>query len=134
MKEAMQVHHDFLNASLKPKEFEEYENDDPNEEDEDEVLIRLGYKYNFFKLKEGLIICIRCQVHSYTAKSDGSKEYSNLFVLPEWNEKRQNWTKDLDQSIMGMLTKEITDNSNKFSRWTIQSIIDGVDKMRFTFV
>ena len=33
-----------------------------------------------------------------------------------------------------MLTKEITDNANKFSRWTMQSIIDGVDKMRFAFV
>ena len=35
---------------------------------------------------------------------------------------------------MGMLTKEITDNSNKFSRWTIQSILDGVSKMRFNFI
>ena len=81
-----------------------------------------------------MIVCIRCQVHSYNEKSDGSREYANLFVLPEWNEKRQNWTKDLDASATTMLTKEITDNANKFSRWTMQSIIDGVDKMRFAFV
>ena len=33
-----------------------------------------------------------------------------------------------------MLTKEITDNSCKFSRWTMQSLIDGVDKMKFAFI
>lgn len=33
-----------------------------------------------------------------------------------------------------MLTREITDNANKFSRWTIQSILDGVEKMKFAFV
>ena len=35
---------------------------------------------------------------------------------------------------MVMLNKEITDNASKFNRWTMQSIIDGVDKMRFAFV
>ena len=88
MKEASQIQQDFLNASLRQKDFEKYENDDPNEEDEDEVFTRLGYRYNFFKLKEGLIVCIRCQVHCYNEKGDGTREYSNLFVLPEWNEKR----------------------------------------------
>lgn len=35
---------------------------------------------------------------------------------------------------MVMLNKEITDNSSKFNKWTLQSIIAGVDKMRFAFV
>ena len=35
---------------------------------------------------------------------------------------------------MVMLNREITDNASKFNRWTMQSIIDGVDKMRFAFV
>ena len=35
---------------------------------------------------------------------------------------------------MVMLNKEITDNASKFNRWTMQSIIAGVDKMRFAFV
>jgi hypothetical protein len=32
------------------------------------------------------------------------------------------------------LTREITDNSSKFCRWTVQSLLAGVDKMRFGFV
>jgi len=35
---------------------------------------------------------------------------------------------------MVMLNKEVTDNASKFNRWTMQSILDGVDKMRFAFV
>ena len=58
---------------------------------------------------------------------------SNLFVLLEWNTKRQGWTKDLDQMTMPMLHKEIADNASKFNRWTMQSILGGVDKMRFAF-
>ena len=33
-----------------------------------------------------------------------------------------------------MFTHEIHDNSCKFSRWTIQSLLGGVQKMRFGFV
>ena len=32
------------------------------------------------------------------------------------------------------LTKEITDNSFKFCKWTMQSVLGGVDKMKFAFV
>ena len=35
---------------------------------------------------------------------------------------------------MVVMNKEISDNTTKFNRWAIQSIIAGVDKMRFAFV
>ena len=35
---------------------------------------------------------------------------------------------------MPMLNKELADNASKFNRWTMQSILAGVDKMRFAFV
>ena len=96
-------------------------------------MLRLGYKYKLFKLGSDpdMIVCIRSQNHFY---NPAQNELSNLFVLLEWHEKRQCWTKDLDLNTTMMLTKEITDNSTKFNRWTMQSIIDGVDKMRFAFV
>ena len=134
MKEAAQIHHDFLAATLSEKTFEKLELDDPNEEDEDQKMIRMGYKYNLFKLKADMIVCVRCQINSYTVNANGEKEYNNLFVLPEWNEKRQGWSANLDASATTMLTKEITDNSSKFSRWTMQSLMDGVDKMKFAFI
>jgi len=55
-------------------------------------------------------------------------------VLPEWSVKRQNWGKDLDNSTAVCLTKEIADNATKFCRWTVQSLLAGVQKMRFGFV
>ena len=106
--------------------------DDPHEEAEDQKMLRLGYKYKLFKLDDNMTVCIRCQNHFFNEAS--TEGLSNLFVLLEWKVKRQGWTKDLDQMTMVMLNKEITDNASKFNRWTMQSIIAGVDKMRFAFV
>jgi len=55
-------------------------------------------------------------------------------VLPEWSEKRQNWAKDLDTKTAVCLTKEIADNATKFCRWTVMSMLAGVEQMRFAFV
>jgi len=54
-------------------------------------------------------------------------------VLPEWSEKRQNWGKELENFTAVCLTKEIADNTTKFCRWTVQSLLAGVGKMRFGF-
>ena len=116
MKEAAAISTDFLAASL-TKTFEELELDDPNEEDENQKMIRQGYKYNLFKLKSDMIVCVRCQINCYTINANQEKEYNNLFVLPEWNEKRQGWSQNLDNAATTMLTREITDNSCKFSKF-----------------
>lgn len=76
-------------------------------------------------------ICIRCCAHAYLESTD---ELMNTYVLPEWSEKRQNWTRDLDTQTAVCLTKELTDNTSKFCRWTVMSILAGVDKMRFAFI
>jgi hypothetical protein len=99
-------------------------------EDEDQVICSLGYYYRIFRLSSKLKICVRSAVHSYIEKTE---EKLNVFVLPEWSEKRQNWGKDLDLNTAGCLTKEISDNATKFCRWTVASMLAGVDKMRFAF-
>jgi translation initiation factor 3 subunit D len=58
----------------------------------------------------------------------------NCYTLHEWSEKRQNWGKELDSMTAVCLTKEIADNAAKFCRWTCQSLLAGVEKMRFGFV
>jgi len=90
-----------------------------------------GYHYKVWKLSESIKVCIRCSIHS---KLPNSEDFCNLFVLPEWNDKRQTWNRDLDAMTAVMFTNEIHDNSCKFSRWTIQSFLGGVQKMRFGFV
>jgi len=57
-----------------------------------------------------------------------------MYALHEWNTKRQQWSKDLDIQAAVCLTREISDNQNKFARWTVQSLLAGVKKMRFAFI
>jgi hypothetical protein len=90
---------------------------------ENQKFLMQGYKYKVWKLNDHINVCIRCSVHS---KIESTENFCNLFVLPEWNPKRQIWTKELDLQTMSQLTKEILDNSCKFSRWTIQSVLGDV--------
>lgn len=58
----------------------------------------------------------------------------NLYALHEWNTKRQRWSVDLDTQATVCLAREVSDNQNKFVRWTVQSLLAGVEKMRFAFI
>lgn len=73
------------------------ENKDPHIEVESQIINRIGYTYQLWKIKtmggKSKRICVRCAIHSYNA---ASQEYMNLYALHEWNTKRQMWSKDLD--------------------------------------
>jgi len=58
----------------------------------------------------------------------------NLYALHEWNQSRQQWSKELDTQGIPCLTREIADNQTKFMRWAIASILGGVKQMRFGFL
>lgn len=131
MKEGLKIKAEVLKQCQNPKKFVEFDEDDPHQDAEDQKMIHMGYKYKLFKLSDAMVVCIRCCINFY---NDETQESSNLFVLPHWNTKRQPWEKDLDMATPVMLTKEIGDNSCKFNRWTMQSIICGLDRMRFAFV
>ena len=134
MKEAAKVSNDYVYYSQNKKSFEAIDEEDPFiDEDDDEAPLRLGYVYKVWQQTNDKKICIRCKIDSYTPVGN-KKENLNLYVLPEWNNKRQTWTKDLDMQTSVCLTREISDNASKFSRWTVQSMLSGVDKMRFGFV
>lgn len=130
MKESVRISNKHQNC-MQSKEYKSLERDDPFIEDQNQVICNQGYYYNIFKLNKETKICIRSTVHSFI---EGEDELLNTYVLPEWNDKRQNWTKNLDTQTTMCLTKEITDNTTKFCRWTVMSMLAGVDKMRFAFV
>lgn len=132
MKETSKIHKMLLQATQDSKKFTKLDRDDPHEEAEDQKMLRLGYRYKIYKLAANITICVRCANHFKNPNTlDG---VSNLFVLLEWNQSRQGWTKDLDANLNTKLNTEIIDNTNKMSRWAIQSILGGVDRMRFAFV
>lgn len=132
MKETAKIHMQLLQAVQEPKKFTKLDRADPHEEDEDQKMLRLGYRYKLYKFSQDCTVCIRSQNHFLT---EGTNEgLCNMYPLLEWNQKRQAWTQDLDSFTMKCLTREMTDNASKFNRWTMQSLIAGVDKMRFAFV
>jgi len=114
---------------------DEQESKDPHIEVESQIISRIGYTYQIWKTKTAngkfKRICVRCAVHSLNKTSN---EYMNLYALHEWNTQRQKWGKEIDNQAAGCLTREISDNQNKFARWTVQSLLGGVKKMRFAFI
>jgi hypothetical protein len=89
--------------------------DEPIElEVENQKFLMQGYRYHVWKINDKINVCIRCAINTKLPENDN---FCNLFVLPEWTDKK--WTKDLDSQTMIQFTNEIHDNSCKFSRWTI---------------
>ena len=130
MKEAATVSNNFL-VNCQKKTSKAMEEEDPFVEDEHQKYAAVGYVYKIWNLSKDVNLCIRSTIDSY---NEMSGETMNLFTLPQWNTKRQVWSTGLDTMTPVCFTKEISDNSCKFSRWTVRSILGGVDKMRFAFV
>ena len=58
----------------------------------------------------------------------------NVYALNEFNLDKTDWRKTLDLSLMNVFSQEISDNSFKVSRWIIQSVLSGVDFIKYAFV
>ena len=116
---------------------------DPFIEDEHQIAVRQGYVYNIWRLPNKRKICIRSTIHSYKSKvitedEEGKKTekltYQNTYSLLEYELNKQNWKTSLDMMTAQCLTKEVQDNSCKVSRWVVESILAGVDQIKFVFV
>lgn len=93
MKEAATAQVDYQYATQNKGKSIDMEEEIPLEVENQKFLMQ-GYKYKIWKLNDSISVCIRCAIHS---KIEGSEDlFCNLFVLPEWNPKRQTWTKDID--------------------------------------
>mmetsp|Transcript_4555 Transcript_4555/g.4288 ORF Transcript_4555/g.4288 Transcript_4555/m.4288 type:complete len:249 (-) Transcript_4555:204-950(-) len=142
MQEAMDVHHQVLYQSYdKSKKNKgkaiELEEEDPFLEDEDQVAAKFGYIYKVWKFGKKRI-CIRCTVHGYIMGKGGEEEkdyvYQNVYSMLEFEGSKQNWIKEIDNSMAKILSKEVQNNSCKITRWIIQSILADVSKVKFIFV
>lgn len=135
--------------------FHQYEKDkkinlpekDPFIEVEDQVAGRFGYMYRIWDLGHKRKICIRSTVHSYLSKgnedelaqNEESKEerpkqiYQNTFALVEYEQNKTNWKTSLDQMMAQCLTREVQENSCKITRWIVESLLAGVEQIKFAF-
>lgn len=147
MREATKINNSFLNASQDPSIARKIQLDKENPfiEDENQKVNRVGYVYKIWKLQEEdkendkreLKICIRCSVHSHLAgqKNDqGAPCYMNVYSVNEFDTNLTQWRSKLDNSIITCLNQEITNNSFKFTKWLVQSLLAEVDFMKIAFV
>lgn len=105
----------------------------------------MGYVYKIWEIqaenkelgKKQKKICIRCQLHSHTGKTraeTGEREFMNVYAFNEHSFMRTNWRENIDNSIIAVLNKEISDNSAKVSRWIAQALLAEADLVKFAFV
>lgn len=141
MDEAVRVHNNFLYQQYQKTDDKVHHlgEKDPFMADEHEVCVRQGYIYKIWRLDNKRRICIRSTVHSYKSKvtSDSGEEkfvYQNTYTLLEYEGGKSNWKMNLDLMMAQCLTKEVQDNSNKISRWVVQSLLAGVEHIKFAFV
>lgn len=133
MRESARINNNWMYHSQKKDKFEEKELEDPFMEEEDQVCLRQGYLYKLWQLSDDITVCIRCSIHSYY-ENGGENIYQNVFALNEWLPSHQKWDQILDIQTAVCLSKEISENTAKISRWTVQSILGDVRKMKFAFV
>ena len=143
MEEAVTVNNSFLFHSYAKTEERKHPlpEKDPFIEVEDQVAVRQGYIYKIWKLPNKRKICIRSTVHSYKSKTAASEEgeagktvFQNNYSLLEYENNKSNWKTNLDQNTAQCITKEVQDNSCKVSRWVVQSLLAGVEQIKFAFV
>ena len=101
------------------------------------------YRYRKFTLGE-LKLVTRCEIHGYVTKpasltppAPATDVYFTTFALNEWDSKYCNginWKQKLDVQRGAVLATELKNNSCKLAKWTIQSILAGVDVMRLGYV
>jgi hypothetical protein len=53
--------------------------------------------------------------------------YQNTYALVEYEGNKTNWKQNLDVMMAQSLTKEVQDNSNKVSRWVLESLLAGAE-------
>ena len=108
------------------------------------MATRCGYVYKVWKLQEAneaegikeKKICIRCSIHSTTGtmKENGEKALINVYALNEHSLERSKWRQTIDSSIIACLNSEVSTNAFRVSRYLVQSLLAGVDFMKFAFV
>lgn len=147
MREAKSINDSFLNACQNKDvtKIVTLDNENPFLEDENQVATRIGYHYNIWRIQEadeelGLPekkICIRCSVHCHTGIDRGEgegKQTMNVYAINEYDPNLTDWRNTIDTAIVPCLSKQLTNNNFKITRWLLQALLAQVDFIKFAFV
>ncbi|ODV96506.1 hypothetical protein PACTADRAFT_49838 [Pachysolen tannophilus NRRL Y-2460] len=145
--EATYINQNFVTASIlennAPKyKFEHKENPFVNDDevDENEPLLQRGYRYRKFVLpsanaeEEPYPIVIRTEIDSYTKESTNAPQFLSIHALNQYLPGSLDWKQKLTQQRGAIMAAEMKKNNNKISKWSIESILAGIDAMKIGFV
>lgn len=114
--------------------------------DETEPLASCGYRYRKFDLSitedEDVQIIVRTEVDSFIKATGADVEdtFITVKILNEFDSRSQgsggapDWRSKLDSQRGAVVATEMKNNSNKLSRWAVQSILAGAEQMKMGFV
>lgn len=139
MKEGTKVLHSTQAVSVTSENVHKFERNHPCQEDDDQQDIPLhGYTYMKWPFGKNRTLITRGQMHSYESISTGAGtedqiKYTNIYAMNQWKFNKPEWKK-VDADKTAILGGELTDNSNRVSKWALQSLFAGVDNMKIMFV
>lgn len=112
---------------------------DPNPfiEGDDGEIASVAYRYRKWDLGDGISMIIRSEIDAVSNGPNDEKLYLNIKALNEWDPKYNNgmdWRMKLDSQPGAVLAGEIKNNGCKLAKWTVCSLLAGVDQIKFGFV
>jgi len=112
--------------------------DDPNpfvEKSMEGEVASVAYRYRKWDLGDGINLIIRSELDAVTIGSNEEKQYLTIKALNEWDSKpNMDWRSKLDSQQGAVLAAEIKNNGCKLAKWTVCSLLAGVDQIKFGFV
>jgi len=105
--------------------------------DSSEPLLSKGYRYKKFSLRtsedeeDPVSVVIRTEVD---AKDSATNQTLSVKAVNEYNNNGLDWKTKFTSQRGAIIAAELKNNNNKFSKWTNQALLAGVDTIKLGFV
>ena len=123
---------------LMNKERHTFAEPNPFAEGDEIEIASVAYKYRKWDLGNSIQLIVRSEIDAVTTGgSNDEKKYLNIKALNEWDPKANSgldWRMKLDSQPGAVLAAEIKNNGCKLAKWTVCSLLAGVDQLKFGFV
>jgi translation initiation factor 3 subunit D len=87
-------------------------------------------------LGNNIQLVVRSEIDAVNRLGNDEKQFLNIKALNEWDPKANNgldWRMKLDSQPGAVLAAEIKNNGSKLAKWTVCSLLAGVDQIKFGY-
>ncbi|KAM7454772.1 hypothetical protein BLSTO_04470 [Blastocystis sp. subtype 1] len=105
-------------------------------QDEDPAAIHRMYRYRKFQLSDTQSVLVRTEVHGAQQRG-GKAELFNAYAVNEWCPRTplvNRWRSKMETSSGYALAEDMKNNNFRLSKWGVQAILAGVDRVKIGFV